>query len=126
MTVSRNSPSTNIRVPSTSRPSPTKNAVTVLRSETVIPTWSKRRTCVMGSILACSSCRSTRRDGANAGVDMILGGNVHPAMIEQRLRTRSAAAGSVTGHQPSTVLGLLFGMPMPGYLPGQSGSVMRQ
>ncbi len=37
MTVSRNSPSTNIRVPSTSRPSPTKNAVTVSRSATVIP-----------------------------------------------------------------------------------------
>jgi len=27
-------------VPSTSRPNPTKNAVTVLRSATVIPTWS--------------------------------------------------------------------------------------
>jgi hypothetical protein len=48
MTVSRNSPSTNIRVPSTSRPSPTKNAVAVSRSATVMPTWSKRRACDMG------------------------------------------------------------------------------
>ena len=36
MTVSRNSPSTNVR-PSTSRPSPAKNAVTVSRSATVMP-----------------------------------------------------------------------------------------
>ena len=42
MTVSTNSPSMNI-LPSTSRPSPTKNAVTVSRSATVMPTWSKRR-----------------------------------------------------------------------------------
>ena len=43
MTVSRNSPSMNARVPSISRPSATKNVVTVSRSATVMPTWSKRR-----------------------------------------------------------------------------------
>jgi hypothetical protein len=53
LTVSRNSPSTNV-LPSNSRPSPTKNAVTVSRSATVMPTWSKRRTCDMGSILQYS------------------------------------------------------------------------
>lgn len=37
-----------IRVPSSSGPSPTKNAVTVSRSVTVMPTWSKRHTCDMG------------------------------------------------------------------------------
>jgi hypothetical protein len=58
-TVSRKSPSTNNRVPSTSRPSPTKNAVTVSRSATVMPTWSKRRTYDIGIILQCSSCRSS-------------------------------------------------------------------
>jgi hypothetical protein len=41
ITVSTNSPSMNI-LPSTSRPSPTKNAVTASRSATVMPTWSKR------------------------------------------------------------------------------------
>ena len=46
MTVSRNSPSMNI-LPSTSRPSATKNAVMASRSATVMPTWSKRRMCVM-------------------------------------------------------------------------------
>ena len=43
ITVFKNSPSTDIRVPSTSRPSPTKNAVTMSRSATVMPTWSNRR-----------------------------------------------------------------------------------
>ena len=42
VTVSMNSPSTNV-LPSTSSPSPTKNAVTVSRSATVMPRWSKRR-----------------------------------------------------------------------------------
>ena len=55
-TVSTNSPSTD-PVPSTSRPSPTKNAVAESRSVTVIPMWSKRRTCAMGSILQLPSCR---------------------------------------------------------------------
>ena len=55
-TVSTNSPSTD-PVPSTSRPSPTKNAVTESRSATVMPTWSKRRTCAMRSILQVLSCR---------------------------------------------------------------------
>jgi hypothetical protein len=41
MTVSRNSPSTNV-LPSTSRPSPTKNPVTRSRSSTVMPTRSKQ------------------------------------------------------------------------------------
>src|SRR5919106_2774296 len=49
MTVSRNSPSTNVR-PSTSRPNPTKNAVTESRSSTVIPTWSKRLMCDVAAI----------------------------------------------------------------------------
>src|ERR1700722_228200 len=42
ITVSTNSPSMSVR-PSTSKPRPTKNAVTASRSATVIPTWSKRR-----------------------------------------------------------------------------------
>src|SRR6266511_3070979 len=46
-TVSKNSPSTNV-LPSTSRPSATKKAVTTSRSATVRPTWSKRRTCDIG------------------------------------------------------------------------------
>jgi len=50
MTVSRNSPSTNVR-PSTSRPNPTKNAVTESRSSTAIPTWSKRLMCDIAAIL---------------------------------------------------------------------------
>jgi len=41
ITVSRISPSTNIRLPSTSKPSSTKDAVTLSRSATVMPTWSK-------------------------------------------------------------------------------------
>ena len=60
LTVSRNSPPTNV-LPSNSRPSPTKNAVTVSRSATVMPTWSKRRACDMGSSSNYSSCRSTPR-----------------------------------------------------------------
>ncbi len=63
MTVSRNSPSTNI-LPSTSRPSPTKNAVTMSRSATVMPRWSKRRACDMGSSFIYSSCRSTPETAA--------------------------------------------------------------
>jgi hypothetical protein len=42
MTVSTNSPSMDI-LPSTSNPSPTKNAVALSRSETVMPTWSNVR-----------------------------------------------------------------------------------
>src|SRR3954466_120121 len=49
-TVSTNSPLTD-PVPSTSRPSRTKNAVAESRSATVMPMWSKRRTCAMGPIL---------------------------------------------------------------------------
>src|SRR5690348_4783059 len=41
ITVSRNSPSMAIR-PCTSSPSPTKNSVTVSRSATVMPMWSRR------------------------------------------------------------------------------------
>src|SRR5215831_17384416 len=62
-TVSKNSPSTNVR-PSTSRPSATKKAVTTSRSATVTPTWSKRRTCA----IAPSSRRRTGRASATAGV----------------------------------------------------------
>ena len=50
LTVSRKSPSRNVR-PSTSRPSPTKNAVIASRSSTVIPTWSKVRRGAMAAIL---------------------------------------------------------------------------
>jgi hypothetical protein len=64
MTVSMNSPSTNVR-PSTSRPRPTKNTVTESRSATVIPTWSNCLICDMTAILRCflvlvqgRSCRS--------------------------------------------------------------------
>src|SRR4051812_34454001 len=52
-TVSKNSPSTNV-LPSTSRPSATKKAVTTSRSATVRPTWSKRRTCDIGPVLPSS------------------------------------------------------------------------
>ena len=54
MTVSRNSPSRNVR-PSTSRPRSTKNAVVVSRSVTVIPTWSSCLMYDMTSILQCLS-----------------------------------------------------------------------
>jgi hypothetical protein len=67
MTVSRNLPSTNIRVPSTSRPSPTKNAVTESRSATVMPTWSKRRAWDMGSILQLLDLSIHSRDVADSG-----------------------------------------------------------
>ena len=49
-TVSKNSPSTNV-LPSTSRPSATKKSATTSRSATVMPTWSKRRTCDIGPTL---------------------------------------------------------------------------
>src|SRR5215472_15644491 len=62
-TVSKNSPSTNI-LPSTSRPSPTKKAVTTSRSATVRPTWSKRRICDIGP----SSRRRIDRASATVGV----------------------------------------------------------
>ena len=52
MTVSTNSPSMNI-LPSTSRPSPTKNAVAVSRSATVMPTWSKLRMCATAAPSLC-------------------------------------------------------------------------
>src|SRR5690606_1677127 len=55
-TVAGKSPCTE-PVPSTSKPRPTKNAVATSRSETVRPTWSKRRTCAMGSILRCCLVR---------------------------------------------------------------------
>src|SRR5438094_5137236 len=50
MTVSTNSPSMNI-LPSSTRPSPTKNAVAASRSPTVMPTWSKRRIADTGALL---------------------------------------------------------------------------
>src|SRR6476660_8146934 len=53
ITVSMNSPSTNM-LPSTSRPRPTKKAVTESRSATVIPTWSNLMR-AMTAILRCSS-----------------------------------------------------------------------
>src|SRR5215217_4652167 len=62
-TVSKNSPSTNV-LPSTSRPSATKKAVTTSRSATVMPTWSKRRTCGIGP----SSRRRIDRTSATVGV----------------------------------------------------------
>src|SRR5260370_5991349 len=62
-TVSKNSPSTNV-LPSTSRPSATKKAVTTSRSATVRPTWSKRRTCAIGP----SSRRRIDRASATVGV----------------------------------------------------------
>jgi hypothetical protein len=49
MTVSMNSPSTNVR-PSTSRPILAKNAVTESRSATVIPMWSNCLMCDMRSL----------------------------------------------------------------------------
>jgi len=54
MTVSKNSPSRNVR-PSTSKPSWTKNADTVSRSATVMPTWSKRQIPDMRCTLSCPS-----------------------------------------------------------------------
>jgi hypothetical protein len=69
LTVSRNSPSTNV-LPSTSRPSPTKNAVTVSRSATVMPTWSKRRACDMGSSSNYSFVDPLRGRGRRAGLDI--------------------------------------------------------
>ena len=45
-TVSMNSPSMNMRPP-TSSPSATKNSATRSRSATVIPRWSKRGVCAM-------------------------------------------------------------------------------
>src|SRR4051812_21383006 len=60
MTVSRNSPSTDIRPPWTSRPNRTKNAVAAVRSATVMPTWSKRRTCVIPGILHRDRAGSAR------------------------------------------------------------------
>src|SRR6266498_911816 len=62
-TVSKNSPSTNV-LPSTSRPSATKKAVTTSRSATVRPTWSKRRTCDIDP----SSRRRIDRASATVGV----------------------------------------------------------
>src|SRR5213082_1508793 len=59
ITVSTNSPSMNI-LPSTSRPSPTKNAVDLSRSATVTPTWSKRVIRDTGTLL-CESARSGSR-----------------------------------------------------------------
>ena len=61
--MSKNSPSTNV-LPSTSRPSATKKAVTTSRSATVRPTWSKRRTCDIGP----SSRRCIDRASATVGV----------------------------------------------------------
>ncbi len=56
MTVSMNSPSTNV-LSSTSHPSATKNAVTASRSATAMPTWSKGR--IPGTRTSCIS-RSRR------------------------------------------------------------------
>ena len=58
ITVSRKSPSTNIRDPSISRPSPTKKSVTTSRSATVIPMWSKRRIEAMPP--SCTAARFRR------------------------------------------------------------------
>src|SRR6266567_2904985 len=62
MTVSRNSPSRNVR-PSTSKPSSTKNADTASRSATVMPTWSKRRIRDMRCTLSCSFAVSSAATG---------------------------------------------------------------
>ena len=78
-TVPKNSPSTNV-LPSTSRPSATKKAVTTSRSATVTPTWSKRRTCDTGP----SSRRRISRASATAGVPV-------PLVAGPRKRTPSAA-----------------------------------
>lgn len=65
MTVSMNSPSTNVR-PSTSRPRSAKNAVTESRSATVIPTWSNCLMCYMTSILQCLSGLWSKDEAAEA------------------------------------------------------------
>src|ERR1019366_345895 len=88
MTVSRNSPSMNARVPSTSRPSPTKNVVTVSRSATVMPTWSKRRANDMGPSFTCGV-----DSPSGPAVNASLAGTSTTDLVEAPDLGRPAAAG---------------------------------
>src|SRR5690349_17286756 len=95
-TVSKNSPSTNA-LPSTSRPSATKKAVTTSRSATVMPTWSKRRTCdmdrapvvVSNMYLPRQTAFTVPRPTEEAGRHHM---NVHNSAVERDPRSRRGSA----------------------------------
>jgi hypothetical protein len=72
--------------------SPVKNAVTVSRSATVMPTWSKRRACDMGLILQLLVLSIHSEDVADGGLDI----------GHEDFKTRHISGAEALGNHPSS------------------------